>query len=337
MSLHITRCPGCGSSFNTNDSVLESAQGKARCGACLTVFDARKYLVKRSAEQDDEGGSVFLSPPTEFFDPAGLLRSRKPAPSTEQVPAAEQAAAAQKTIEVPLAPATEQMPAAQETEEAPAAIQETQQKPTVPPSLIDRSLSAIPEESLRLLSRLSAPLEFLRRRHRRGGGVKLLLFLTALLLTATLAAQVLWVNRHSLSQQDRFRGLYDWACERYIRGARRLLGERRQCDLPPFSSLAAIDSSLSVRGHPDLDNVLILSITLRNTASFPQPFPLLILDFTTADGRSVALRQFAPEEYLPPGLQRIGDMPVMNPVQIRMDLMDPGPDAVNYTLGLQRP
>ncbi|HCI87376.1 MAG TPA: hypothetical protein DHV53_01880 [Gammaproteobacteria bacterium] len=81
----------------------------------------------------------------------------------------------------------------------------------------------------------------------------------------------------------------------------------------------------------------MVNIEMRNTAPFEQPFPIMVLGFNTASNDLVALREFKPEEYLDSGLRDITQMPVMAPVQIDLALMDPGNDAVNYTLAFRQP
>lgn len=105
------------------------------------------------------------------------------------------------------------------------------------------------------------------------------------------------------------------------------------CRLPSRHDAAQIQTAgLVVRSHPQLDNALAVDAVLTNTAAFAQPFPLLLLQFTDLDGEPVAGRRFRPEEYL--GGEAIGTplMPVGRPVHIGLELADPGPRAINYTL-----
>ncbi|MGB1667898.1 MAG: DUF3426 domain-containing protein, partial [Pseudohongiellaceae bacterium] len=73
------------------------------------------------------------------------------------------------------------------------------------------------------------------------------------------------------------------------------------------------------------------------TAPFEQAFPVMIVGFNTANNELVALREFSPAEYLQGELTQSATMPVMAPVPINLSLMDPGEDAVNYTLAFRRP
>ena len=59
MSLSVTRCPNCGSTFNISQRQLETSGGQARCGACLHVFLATDNLVEPGGETDP-ADSVFI-------------------------------------------------------------------------------------------------------------------------------------------------------------------------------------------------------------------------------------------------------------------------------------
>ena len=189
----------------------------------------------------------------------------------------------------------------------------------------EEALEAIPEENLAALNQVSTPLELLgsgESQWLRQG----LLATAMVLLTAILTAQFLWQEMAVYSQLTRIRPLYEFGCQ-WLR-----------CDLPVYSNLDEIRSNnLVVRSHPQRADALVVNVEFRNTADFPQAFPILILSFNTAANGVVALREFSPAEYLDPGLLPVSLMPVATPVRIRLDLIDPGPDAVNYTLAFRRP
>ena len=77
---------------------------------------------------------------------------------------------------------------------------------------------------------------------------------------------------------------------------------------------------------------LAVDAIITNQAPFPQPYPSLQLQFTDLNGAPVAGRQFRPEEYLGGELTGSRLMPVQQPVHIALELVDPGPRAVNYLL-----
>jgi len=79
----ITICPACSTAFRVDRAQLEARDGKVRCGACRTVFDARASL-----HIIDDDSKVAVAPP-----PA------KPKPPVESGPAT--IPAAPKAAEAP--------------------------------------------------------------------------------------------------------------------------------------------------------------------------------------------------------------------------------------------
>lgn len=191
------------------------------------------------------------------------------------------------------------------------------------------ALDEIPAEHLASLKKIATPVELSGARQRAWGS-RIGMLALILLLGATLAGQYLWRYRDSYSVDPRFRTAYEFVCDQFQ--AITML----TCDLPQYSEIAAIRSdNLAVRSHPQRDDGLMVTVELRNTASFPQQFPILILGFNSASNEVIALREFAPEEYLDPGLRQFELMPVASPVQVSLPIMDPGEDAINYTLAFR--
>ncbi len=189
----------------------------------------------------------------------------------------------------------------------------------------EEALEAIPRENLLALGSMSTPLEFLARRESRLLR-STLLFLSILILGSLLSAQYLWQRMDLYSQLAQLRPLYEFSCS-YL-----------SCELPEFRDIGSIRSeNLTVQTHPSFENGLMVNTIIRNTAAFEQPFPVLILSFNSAQNSVIALREFAPAEYLDPGLRSVLAMPPRTPVQIGLAIMDPGPEAVNYTLAFRWP
>ena len=187
------------------------------------------------------------------------------------------------------------------------------------------TLESIPEESIAALDISSTPVELIAGEQRRYGR-QIFLGITILLLGTVLGSQYLWQNMGVLNQNDRVRPLYEFVCT------------YTSCDLPDYSDISAIHSdSLTVTSHPELENGLTVNIEFRNTASFPQAFPVMVLSFNSASNEIVALREFAPDEYLNPVLRDISMMPSVSPVQVSLEIIDPGPGALNYTLAFRLP
>lgn len=85
-----------------------------------------------------------------------------------------------------------------------------------------------------------------------------------------------------------------------------------------------------VRTHPKAARALIAGTTLINNAKFNQPYPLLTLTFSDMTGTVLAQRRFTPREYLKPGTNIKAGMTPDVPVQVELELIDPGKNAVNF-------
>lgn len=110
------------------------------------------------------------------------------------------------------------------------------------------------------------------------------------------------------------------------------------CQLPPQVDLSQIRaSSLIVRSHPSQRGALAVDAIITNQAAFAQPYPLLQLQFSDLNGTLVASRRFLPSEYLAGELSGSQLMPIQQPVHIAFALVDPGPQAVNYSLTVVTP
>lgn len=110
------------------------------------------------------------------------------------------------------------------------------------------------------------------------------------------------------------------------------------CVLPPQFDVAQIrTNSLLVRSHPTRRGALAVDAIIVNQADFPQPYPTLQLQFSDLNGAPVAGRRFQPSEYLSGELTGSRLMPVRQPVHVALELIDPGPRAVNYILTVVTP
>ena len=111
-----------------------------------------------------------------------------------------------------------------------------------------------------------------------------LVVIAALLLV--LATQLLLVERATLAASKQWRPLLARVCAVLL------------CELPPWhepASIAMLDRG--VQPHPKLAGVLAVRASFRNDASFPQPWPMLLLNLADVDGRPVAQGLLSPREY----------------------------------------
>lgn len=171
-----------------------------------------------------------------------------------------------------------------------------------------------------LMNIMPAPVEFTAKRMRRWYQRKLwssLSFLMAFLLFF----QVAYFKFDYFSRVEPYRTAYLFVCP--------IFG----CDVPTLIDTSQIlATNLIVRNHPEAASALMVDAILINNAPFEQPFPDLTLSFSKLDETPVATRRFTPAEYLAGELAGMKHIPVRQPVHITIEIADPGPEAVNYSL-----
>ncbi|MFR0691088.1 DUF3426 domain-containing protein [Enterobacterales bacterium AE_CKDN230030158-1A_HGKHYDSX7] len=170
------------------------------------------------------------------------------------------------------------------------------------------------------------PLQLDWQKPKRRWGRRLLWLLLVLLALAGLAGQYIAYHFEELARQDQYRPWFAQACPE--------LG----CTLPSKVDVEQIRSSnLVVRSHPDFSGALVVDAIIYNRANFSQPFPLLEMRFADLNGQLIASRRFKPSEYLSGELAGQSEMPPQTPIHISLDILDPGPKAVNYSLSFHSP
>ena len=186
--------------------------------------------------------------------------------------------------------------------------------------------SSRPARKEPLLDLIDDPIQLGWQKPKVNWAKRLLWILLILLAAAALAGQYLWYQFDELARQDRYRPWFQAVCP--------TVG----CQVPSRVDIARVKSSnLVVRSHPDFNGALIVDAIIYNRAPFSQPFPLLELRFADLNGQLIASRRFKPTEYLSGELAGKGEMPSQTPIHIALDILDPGPKAVNYSLSFRSP
>ncbi len=147
--------------------------------------------------------------------------------------------------------------------------------------------------------------------------------LLALVAMLALAAQLVHMNRAALVEGSNF-GPY---ITKTYDALGIPLGIAARYDLDAF---ALLHHELTT--HPRRDDALHLSGVLSNDATFAQPWPVLELRLEDRFGDVVAARRLRPDEYLrnPPSLNE--RMPAHARRAIEVELVDPGHDAVGFSI-----
>lgn len=106
------------------------------------------------------------------------------------------------------------------------------------------------------------------------------------------------------------------------------------CELPMRVDLAQIGIvERDVRKHPVVEGALLINVSIENYADFIQPFPLFEVSFTDKTGSLVAMRHFSPTEYLGDGIDLESGMSPQFPIQVVLEVLDPGSEAVSFQFG----
>ncbi|MBK5532793.1 DUF3426 domain-containing protein [Pseudomonas sp. TH08] len=170
------------------------------------------------------------------------------------------------------------------------------------------------------------PLQLDWQKRRSPWGRRLIWLLLVLVAAGGLAGQYIAYHFDELARQDQYRPWFQQICPQ--------IG----CTVPSKVDIARIKSSnLVVRSHPEFSGALVVDAIIYNRATFSQPFPLLELRFADLNGHLIASRRFKPGEYLSGDLEGLAEMPPQTPIHIALDILDPGPKAVNYSLSFHSP
>lgn len=182
-------------------------------------------------------------------------------------------------------------------------------------------LASNPFSLERPLAHVDAPLTLRPKRESIHWGPLLTWTFLCLTALALFVAQYTYFNFETLAIKPSVRPYFDQACARF------------GCRLPdiPDPGKLKIDE-LVVRKHPQAEGALVVDAILRNSASFPQPFPVLRLSFRNTADEVIASRLLKPLEYLQGEARLMRRMPPDTPVRISLDIVDPGKSAVSYSL-----
>lgn len=102
------------------------------------------------------------------------------------------------------------------------------------------------------------------------------------------------------------------------------------CRVPPRRDLSRISIlNRQVVEDPDEPGALLVDVTIKNNASFAQPFPILQLSLSDMNGRVVARGRFTHRQYLTHKPAR-DDIPPATPVKVHLEIIDPSKNATNF-------
>ena len=137
--------------------------------------------------------------------------------------------------------------------------------------------------------------------------------LASITLLAAATAQLAWFEREKVIKHPEGRMLLEKICL------------YAHCKVPQLRDLNLITiTQRQITSHPANIDALLAQLTIKNQASFSQPYPILALSLSTTDGLLIARRSFPPASYLPPDIDSNLLMSPGFSQQIELEIEDPG-------------
>jgi len=341
-----TQCPHCQTFFHITDEQLQLADGQVRCGQCDDVFDATLIDTSQSELLIDELSIstlddiqldvVEISIPD--LEPSELDVETLTVTTDEQ----DQEEAQEENVEVdvdvtdikPIQPSlhlVDNSSKASDGSDQPAELSEIQ----ISTLTINTSLQAANEQHSEHESPAAKEIPTLLEPHEGYDASQLYpeldaeltithqtipkrYILASLFLILVFMGQSIFLLRDRLAENG-FRPLMQSLCASL------------NCELAlPRAPQEIVLKNRDIRSHPNIKNALSVKATIDNQAGFPQAYPLLQIQFHDIEGRIIAGRDFLPREYLPSDINMKKGIAPNNPVNIALELIDPGKNAVSF-------
>jgi predicted Zn finger-like uncharacterized protein len=103
------------------------------------------------------------------------------------------------------------------------------------------------------------------------------------------------------------------------------------CHLPLVSAPARLRLlARDVEQHPSVGDGLLITASVRNDASFAQPYPVVTIVLSDANGQRLAMRRFQPEDYVGDAATRARGLAGGATTAMVFEVQDPGQRAVAF-------
>ena len=143
--------------------------------------------------------------------------------------------------------------------------------------------------------------------------------LAILILTACLFVEYTWFNRNELISHPQLSPLVSQLCN------------IADCNIMDLREPDEIEmTTRNIYTHPNVKNALMISGSLINHASFEQPYPDILIDFSDVRGEVIASRIFTPKDYLQIEVSSLKPMAPQVSIDFNMEIQDPGKQAMTY-------
>lgn len=358
------RCPHCATIFRASPDVLKQRAGKVRCGKCNEVFNGLDCLLTEPPTVEVvvplTGFALAPSPAA----PLDAVVAEPPEPGANEIPAEDTPTDAEMSG-AGVAGAPDENPGDDKADEGEGATEATEaavefpEPPTAPPDapkvaiepapadeisgpasaaadpvgeaqeaglMAARDLTELPGYSKWAEGTLSAPGANFEEPHKAGWMMALLVAVLSLMLLV----QALHYWRTEIANRwPQARPWLEEACAAI------------ECQVPYPRDAGQIHLEASdLQVDPERNNMLVLNLTLKNRAPYPQDYPAVELTLTDARDQVVVRRGLAPAEWLPPKLDGAAPPPAFpaeREIAARLWVDANGTGAVGYRLYVYYP
>jgi hypothetical protein len=145
-------------------------------------------------------------------------------------------------------------------------------------------------------------------------------FFMALLFATALVTQYLWFFKPAvILQNPQLRPLLELICD------------VAECTLPATRNIYQLEVlQRYVDRHQHTHNAVLAHILFQNKAAYHQPYPWLELRFYDEHKELVAVRRFAPEDYLDNPARARSALPPLQPVHVKLEFFEAIKDMHTY-------
>ncbi|MGE7138802.1 zinc-ribbon and DUF3426 domain-containing protein [Luteibacter sp. NPDC031894] len=138
-------------------------------------------------------------------------------------------------------------------------------------------------------------------------------------LVLGLGAQLAWAKRDVLVADPTIGPLIETGCA--------VVG----CRLPLVSAPTRLRLlARDVEQHPSVSDGLLITASVRNDATFAQPYPVVTIVLSDANGQRLAMRRFQPEDYVGDAATRARGLAGGATTAMVFEVQDPGQRAVAF-------
>jgi predicted Zn finger-like uncharacterized protein len=333
----LTQCPNCQTTFRVTTEILRVADGQVRCGRCQTQFDALERLIDENEAAPEQSVRTARD-----RLPAAMSQASPRDIEVEEPAAQEDITLEGRHIEISgryrlpdsvrgepqiREETVEEWVEIDDIEDAAeeAAVIEVDQAQVDEDVLDELAEEAVAEDEQAIEVTEEAPVEAEPRPEldlltppQRQAAPRIWKILAGPLVLL-LAMQLVHTYRHTLARHPRL--------GQAIMGIYAALGANLQ---PDWNLHAYEILQWHLGSDPAIPGTLKVRASLKNVASFAQPYPLLKLVLEDRWGESVREREFEPAEYLDPATAPDRLLGPAQQATATISIVDPGTDAEGF-------